>query len=111
MKDVVLMMIKLNKEQNKAANITDDNLLIIASTGTGKTTTIVERYVNLVTKYGYKPNEILMTTFTNKAAKDMMQKISSRTNKLPSNIGTMHSLFLRMLRNHPGYVMPNSYFT
>jgi len=107
----MLKTIKLNKEQKKAINTERGNLLIIASAGTGKTTTIVERYLNLVSRYKYKPNEILMTTFTNKAAKDMIGKIASRTRKLPKYIGTMHSLFLRMLRDNSKEVLPSKNFT
>jgi len=107
----VAKTIKLNKEQEKAANTDKGNLLIVASAGTGKTTTIVERYVNLVSRHNYNPNEILMTTFTNKAAKDMIEKIASRTKKLPRYIGTMHSLFLRMLRDSSDEVLPGRNFT
>lgn len=103
--------IQLNKEQVNAINTTNGNLVIIASAGTGKTTTIVERYVNLVKNHGYSPNEIMMTTFTNKAAKDMIDKISKRTNKLPDWIGTMHSLFLRILRENVNLILKNSNFT
>ncbi len=92
--------IKLNKVQTEAVNTTNGNLLIIASAGTGKTTTIVERYINLVETNKVNPNEIMMTTFTNKAAKDMVEKISKRTSKIPPYIGTMHSLFLRILRDN-----------
>ncbi len=92
--------ILLNKEQAEAVNTTKGNLLIIASAGTGKTTTIVERYVNLVENYNFRPDEILMTTFTNKAAKDMIEKISKRTIKIPKFVGTMHSLFLKILRDN-----------
>ncbi|MEK6927967.1 MAG: ATP-dependent helicase [Nanoarchaeota archaeon] len=92
--------IKLNKEQIEAKNTQEGNLLIIASAGTGKTTTIVERYINLVEKQGLSPDEIIMTTFTNKAAKDMIDKIGKRTEKIPKYIGTMHSLFLRILRDN-----------
>ncbi len=103
--------IELNQEQVNAINTTDGNLLILASAGTGKTTTIVERYVNLVEKHGYNPCEIMMTTFTNKAAKDMIEKISKRTKKLPEYIGTMHSLFLRILRENAHLVRKDSNFT
>ncbi len=92
--------ILLNKEQIEATNTTKGNLLIIASAGTGKTTTIVERYVNLVENCNFRPDEILMTTFTNKAAKDMIEKINKRTRKTPKYIGTMHSLFLKVLRDN-----------
>jgi len=92
-------MQQLNPEQLRASNQLDGNLLIIASAGTGKTTTIVERYINLINS-GTNPNEILMTTFTNKAANDMINKISKKTNKISDYIGTMHSLFLRILRDN-----------
>ena len=101
----------LNNEQLEAINTTKGNLLILAGAGTGKTTTIVERYVNLVENHGIKPDEIIMTTFTNKAAKDMTDKIKKRTNKISPYIGTMHSLFLRILRNN-SYDLPiNKNFT
>lgn len=90
----------LNKEQLEAVNFVSGNLLIMASAGTGKTTTIVERYVNMVKNHGYKPSEIMMTTFTNKAAKDMVKKIVERTGREPPNVGTMHSLFLKIIRNY-----------
>ncbi len=90
----------LNKEQLEAINQITGNLLIIASAGTGKTTTIVERFANMVKNHNFKPNEILMTTFTNKAAKDMLKKIFERTALQPQFIGTMHSLFLRILRDN-----------
>jgi DNA helicase-2/ATP-dependent DNA helicase PcrA len=92
--------IALNKAQLEAINTKEGNLLIIASAGTGKTTTIVERYVSLVKNRDFSPEEIMMTTFTNKAAKDMIEKISKRTPKTPKYIGTMHSLFLKILRDN-----------
>lgn len=101
----------LNKEQIEAINTISGNLLILASAGTGKTTTIVERYVNLVEKHNFNPNEIMMTTFTNKAAKDMVEKIRKRTHKIPLYIGTMHSLFLRIIRENTKILDINPNFT
>ncbi len=103
--------LNLNQEQINAINTTNGNLLILASAGTGKTTTIVERYANLVENHDYSPHEIMMTTFTNKAAKDMIEKISKRTKKIPEYIGTMHSLFLKILRENAHLVRKNSNFT
>ncbi len=103
--------ILLNPEQVDAINTSEGNLLILASAGTGKTTTIVERYVNLVENQGISPNQIMMTTFTNKAAKDMIGKIKKKTDKLPYFIGTMHSLFLKILRDHAEKLNINSNFT
>jgi len=101
----------LNKEQLEAVNTIKGNLLIIASAGTGKTTTIVERYVNMIQNHGYRPDEILMTTFTNKAAKDMVSKIVKRTKFEPPYVGTMHSLFMRILRVNAQSIGLNPYFT
>ena len=70
---------QLNDKQKEAVEFVKGNLLIIASAGTGKTTTIVNRYVNMVENHGYLPEEIMMTTFTNKAAKDMIEKIKAST--------------------------------
>ncbi len=103
--------LKLNKEQIDAVNTLNGNLLILASAGTGKTTAIVERYINLVEKHGFSPSEIMMTTFTNKAAKDMKEKISKRTKKMPGYIGTMHALFLRILRENHDEAGLNPNFT
>ncbi len=104
-------VINLNKEQLEAINIISGNLLILASAGTGKTTTIVERYVNMINNHKIKPYEILMTTFTNKAAKDMIKKIVDRTGSEPKYIGTMHSLFLKILRDNLKYTGINDGFT
>lgn len=90
----------LNKEQTEAVHTPEGNLLIVASAGTGKTTTIVERYVYLLEHCGFRPEEILMTTFTNKAANDMVKKIRKRTQQIPRYIGTMHALFLKILRDN-----------
>lgn len=91
---------QLNSEQKEAINSITGNLLILASAGTGKTTTIIERYVNLIENHNIKPEQVMMTTFTNKATKDMIRKIQLKTDKIPEYIGTMHSLFLRILREN-----------
>lgn len=103
--------IELNEKQIEAINTIAGNLLIIASAGTGKTTTIIERYANLVINHGYKTNQVLMTTFTNKAAKDMMKKIEARTGSLPEFVGTMHSIFLKILRKYSSILLSGHGFT
>lgn len=100
----------LNKQQLEAVNTIDGNLLIVASAGTGKTTTIVERYANMIENHGFRPDEILMTTFTNKAAKDMIKKIKRRTGTEPPYVGTMHALFLKILRANASSISLNPYF-
>jgi len=101
---------ELNSKQKEAVDFVKGNLLIIASAGTGKTTTIVNRYVNMVENHGYTPEQVMMTTFTNKAAKDMIGKIKENSDKVPRYIGTMHSIFLRFLRINGKHVgLPESF--
>jgi len=89
---------KLNKEQLEAATAPLGHNLVIASAGTGKTSTIVGRIAYLI-KNGINPNEILLLTFTNKAANEMIARISKY---IPSakkiEAGTFHAVCYRWLK-------------
>ena len=90
----------LNKEQLSAATCPRGYNLIIASAGTGKTSTIVGRIANLINN-GVKPEEILLLTFTNKAAAEMVQRIAKLFGKdLAKRImaGTFHSVSYKLLK-------------
>ena len=89
---------KLNKEQFEAATAPFGHNLIIASAGTGKTSTIVGRIAYLL-QNGIKPEEILLLTFTNKAANEMKERIG-RVFESAKNIeaGTFHSVSYRWLK-------------
>ncbi len=85
----------------------DGPLLVIAGPGAGKTTAIVERVVHLIGACGVAPESIFVSTFTEKAAKELLTRISRRLMeeglKVSPNemyIGTMHSLFLRILKDY-----------
>lgn len=91
---------RLNKEQYEAATSTHVQNLIIASAGTGKTSTIVGRIAYLLNS-GVKPEEILLLTFTNKAAAEMVQRVgdffgSNVANKIDA--GTFHAVSYRWLK-------------
>jgi len=91
---------QLNFEQRAAATTLKGHNLIIASAGTGKTSTIVARIAHLL-KSGIKPSRILLLTFTNKAASEMLERVSLFFGKeLTSEIesGTFHAVSYRLLR-------------
>ena len=90
----------LNQEQLSAATCPKGYNLIIASAGTGKTSTIVGRIANLINS-GTKPEEILLLTFTNKAAAEMVQRVAKFFGKdIAKQImaGTFHSVSYKLLK-------------
>ncbi len=90
----------LNEQQYSAATSTYKQNLIIASAGTGKTSTIVGRIAYLL-QSGIEPQEILLLTFTNKAAAEMVERVASFFgNKVASKIeaGTFHAVSYRWLK-------------
>ncbi len=90
----------LNEEQLSAATCPSGYNLIIASAGTGKTSTIVGRIANLINS-GVKPNEILLLTFTNKAAAEMVARVAKFFGKDVAKqimAGTFHSVSYKLLK-------------
>lgn len=99
-----------NEAQREAIQATDGPVLITAGPGTGKTFTLVQRALYLIEKKGVKPEEILMATFTEKAAKELVTRISNELAKhdIPVNInemyiGTFHSICLRIIKENLEY--------
>ncbi len=98
---------RLNKEQYDAATAPFGHNLIIASAGTGKTSTIVGRIGHLLSS-NVKPQEILLLTFTNKAAGEMVERVAMYFGKeVASQIdaGTFHSISYRWLKRRDGKVV------
>ena len=108
----------LNKEQIKAAIHMDGPLLIVAGAGAGKTKTITHRIVNLIKK-GVSPERILAVTFTNKAAKEMRERIISEIEKNTQGIeqdnvpfvSTFHSLGVYIIKENTRILGLTKYFT
>ncbi|WP_120882288.1 ATP-dependent helicase [Helicobacter pylori] len=96
----MLETLQLNPEQLKAAKALKGYNLVIASAGTGKTSTIVGRILYLLDS-GIKPEEILLLTFTNKASNEMIARVA-KYSKLSSKIeaGTFHAVAYRYLKEH-----------
>lgn len=92
---------KLNKEQKEAIEYTGGPLLIIAGAGTGKTTVVTERIKHLITSGQAKPDEILTLTFTEKAAREMQERVDVALPLGYSDmwVGTFHSFCDRVLRD------------
>lgn len=91
----------LNEEQLAAATAADGPLLILAAAGTGKTRTLVYRVVHLIER-GYAPSSILLLTFTNRAAREMLERASAVNQGIASGIwgGTFHHVANIMLRRY-----------
>jgi len=91
---------RLNNEQLQAAKAPFGHNLIIASAGTGKTSTIVGR-IGYLLKEGLKPEEILLLTFTNKAAAEMVERVAGYFSKeiaVRIEAGTFHAVSYRWLK-------------
>lgn len=93
---------QLNSQQRDAVSYCDGPQLVIAGAGSGKTRVLTYKIVHLL-RLGIEPWRILALTFTNKAAREMKERITSIVgDKIASRLwmGTFHSIFLRILRRH-----------
>ncbi|MDB5161743.1 MAG: pcrA [Candidatus Saccharibacteria bacterium] len=93
----------LNEAQKQAAQVVVGPLLILAGAGSGKTKTLTHRVARLVADEGVWPNQILAVTFTNKAAREMRERLSillrqENTRNFMPWMGTFHSICVRLLR-------------
>lgn len=90
----------LNEEQKAAASIINGPVLILAGAGSGKTRTITYRIAHMILEKGIQPSSILAVTFTNKAAKEMKERVAYLAGDEGARvlISTFHSFGVRMLR-------------
>ena len=91
----------LNKNQKEAVNFKNGPCLVLAGAGSGKTKVLTERIIKLI-ESGVSPFNILAITFTNKAAKEMRDRISIKLNNVANDIfvGTFHSFGLKIIREN-----------
>ncbi|NBU55705.1 MAG: hypothetical protein EBS22_05685 [Acidimicrobiia bacterium] len=92
---------ELNEQQRKAVSLTDGPLLIIAGAGSGKTRVLTYRIAYILQQQKALPQQILALTFTNKAAREMQERILKLLPSLSARLwmGTFHSIFAKILRS------------
>jgi DNA helicase II / ATP-dependent DNA helicase PcrA len=103
----------LNEEQRQAVEALDGPLLVLAGAGTGKTRVLTTRFAHiLLTKRAF-PNQVLAVTFTNKAAREMRERVAAILGQPAEGLwlGTFHAICARMLRRHAEHAGLSANFT
>ncbi len=104
----------LNPAQQQAVQTLDGPVLMLAGAGTGKTKALTARIAHLLTTGRARPNEILAVTFTNKAAREMKDRVGRLMGQAVQGMpwmGTFHSVSVKLLRRHAELVGLKSNFT
>ncbi len=104
----------LNPAQREAVEALDGPLLMLAGAGTGKTKALIARIVHLLRQGKARPNELLAVTFTNKAAREMKDRVGRMLGEAAEGMpwmGTFHSISVKILRRHAELVGLKSSFT
>ena len=104
----------LNENQKEAVSYLNGPLLIVAGAGSGKTRVLTSRIAHIIKLNKAFPNQILAVTFTNKAAKEMQNRVSKLLKKEVTGLpwlGTFHSISAKLLRKHASAVGLNSNFS
>src|SRR5687768_714941 len=93
----------LNPEQREAVETLDGPVLVLAGAGTGKTRVLTTRIAHILSQQRAFPSQILAVTFTNKAAREMKERIGQMVGQVVEGmpwLGTFHSIGARILRRH-----------
>ena len=93
---------RLNAEQRDAVETVDGPLLVLAGAGTGKTRVLTTRFAHILLSNRAYPSQVLAVTFTNKAAREMRERVAAMLGRPAEGLwlGTFHALAARMLRRH-----------
>ncbi|OOY33195.1 UvrD-helicase domain-containing protein [Thioclava sp. F36-6] len=105
---------KLNPQQRQAVETLDGPVLMLAGAGTGKTSALTARIAHLIHTGRARPNEVLAVTFTNKAAREMKERVGRHLGGAIEGmpwLGTFHSVCVKLLRRHAELVGLKSNFT
>jgi DNA helicase-2/ATP-dependent DNA helicase PcrA len=99
--NIIFETLQLSEQQNKIVQSTEDYILVVACPGSGKTHTLISRYIKLILDDIYKPEEIILITFTKKAGQEMLNRVSKLLpNKLPQYVGSLHGLSYKVLQEY-----------
>jgi len=103
---------RLNPEQREAVETLDGPLLVLAGAGTGKTRVLTTRFAHILLSGRAYPNQVLAVTFTNRAAREMRERVGAILGRPAEGLwlGTFHALCARMLRRHAEHVGLTSSF-
>ncbi|MBE7210028.1 MAG: UvrD-helicase domain-containing protein [Gluconacetobacter diazotrophicus] len=104
---------RLNPEQRLAVETVDGPVLVLAGAGTGKTRVLTTRFAHILLSGRARQNEVLAVTFTNKAAREMRERVAGLLGRPVEGLwlGTFHALCARILRRHAEYVGLSPSFT
>jgi DNA helicase-2/ATP-dependent DNA helicase PcrA len=114
MNSINKLLENLNKEQKEAVLSTEGPNLVVAGAGSGKTRVLTTRLAHIINEKKAWPNQILCVTFTNKAAKEMQNRVMSYTKGSSTSVpwlGTFHSISVKFLRRHAEALGYRSNFT
>ena len=106
-------LVRLNPEQRQAVEAVDGPVLVLAGAGTGKTRVLTTRFAHILLTGRAAPGQVLAVTFTNKAAREMRERVGAILGRPAEGLwlGTFHALCARMLRRHAELVGLTSGFT
>ncbi|WP_412093784.1 ATP-dependent helicase [Qipengyuania aquimaris] len=113
-RDIPAYAVMLNEPQRQAVLTTEGPVLMLAGAGTGKTATLTARLAHLIATRRAWPSEILCVTFTNKAAREMRERVGRHIGDAVEGmpwLGTFHSIGAKMLRRHAELVGLKSNYT
>ena len=90
----------LSNEQENIILSNEENILILACPGSGKTHTIISKYIYIINNNIIDPNTIILLTYTKKAANELLTRINNCTNTLPLYVGTLHGFSYKILKDN-----------
>src|SRR5438132_14325961 len=104
--DTVSNLAGLNDAQRRAVEAVDGPILVLAGAGTGKTRVLTTRLAYILSSSRAFPAELLAVTFTNKAAREMRERLEAMVGRAAEGVwlGTFHSIASRILRRHAAAV-------